>query len=144
MSAAERTAQILKVVDDNRIPIVEIPRTTVDEYFTMMTGCSKNEYNSDVESSTDPVPQKEDGEEDEQVVKEMTWAAERTAQILNAVDTKANRITHTFTEMYNAHQETPKKKRGSPKGSSKTCGLCGETGHNKRTCPTCIDLYALD
>jgi len=133
MSAAERTAQILKVVDDNRIPIVEIPRTTVDEYFTMMTGCSKNEYNSDVESSTDPVPQKEDGEEDEQVVKEMTWAAERTAQILNAVDIKVDRITYTF-----------KKKRGSPKGSSKKCGLCGETGHNKRTCPTCIDVYALD
>ena len=187
MSAAERTAQILKVVDDNRIPIVEISRTTVDEYFAMMTGCSKNEDNSDVESSavfpTDPVPQKEDGyasddtqtyedtemvtwpigdegdesddtlpceavsfscEEDEQVAKEMTWAAERTAQILKVVDTKADRIAHTFTEMYNAHQETPKKKRGSPKGSSKTCGLSGETGHNKRTCPTCIDLYALD
>ena len=99
MSAAERTAQILKVVDDNRIPIVETP-------------------------------------------KEMTWAAERATQLLAAADTKAERMAHTFTEMCNAHQETHKKKRGSPKGSSKTCGLCGETGHNKRTCT--MDLNALD
>jgi len=37
-----------------------IPRTTVDEYFSMMTGCSNNEDNSDVESVSS-------SEEDEQV-----------------------------------------------------------------------------
>ena len=62
-------------------------------------------------------------------------AAERTTQLLatadTAVDTKV-KITQT--------QEAPKKKRGS----SNKCGLCGETGHNKRTCTTFIDLNALD
>ena len=35
------------------------------------------------------------------------------------------------------------KKKGRPKGSGK-CSLCGETGHNKRKCPSCIGLNKLD
>jgi len=35
--------------------------------------------------------------------------------------------------------ELKKRGRGRPMGSGK-CSLCGETGHNKRTCLSCTDL----
>ena len=67
----ESVEEVVEKVIDEVIEELEIPegagvgiippRTTVDEYVAMMTGCSKNEDNSDVESVSSS------GEEDEQV-----------------------------------------------------------------------------
>ena len=67
-------------------------------------------------------------------------AAERTAKLLKKVDSKVETPKKSKTK--SAVEEVPKKKRGSPKGSHKVCSLCGETGHNKRTCE--CNLNALD
>jgi len=158
MSAATRTAQILMAVDKSRsTEVSKVSKVTVVETPTESMDCkspskSKSKNKSKITVVETPAVSKVEtpkkrgrpaGSKDK--VKRKTKssvetptesAAERTAKLLKKVETPKKSKTKSAVE------EVPKKKRGCPKGSHKVCSLCGETGHNKRTCE--CNLNALD
>ena len=161
MSAATRTAQILMAVDKSRstevskvskVTVVETPAVPMD---CKSPGNSKNKSKITVVEtpavSKVETPKKRGrpaGSKDKakrktksSVEKPTESAAERTAKLLKKVDSEVE-TPKKKSKTKSAVKEVPKKKRGCPKGSHKVCSLCGETGHNKRTCE--CNLNALD
>ena len=142
-SVAERAAQLLKDADTT----VKTPKkSSAEERTAQLLEAVDTEVKTPKKSSAAERAAQLLKDADTKVkTPKKSSAAERAAQLLSTVGSAAPKkrgrpLGSKNSPKVPASDTEQVKKRGSPKGSHKKCGLCGEIGHNKRTCPTCIDF----